>query len=159
MRHHSQNNPQVFSNIAAVEVSTSQSDVSESNQTAAFILGDITMFERHGHALHLNGKTHNTREYKTWCDMKFRCYNPKAKQYKNYGGRGIKVCEEWKNSFETFLIYLKTNSMYPKPVGLTIDRINNNGNYEPGNIRWATHSEQNHNQRQRSTAFILRTRQ
>jgi hypothetical protein len=146
MRHHS-NNPIRNSKLVAVEVSTSLSDVSEPNQTATFILGDITMYERHGHALHLDGKTRNTREYKTWCDMKFRCMNPNYHHYKNWGGRGIKVCDEWLDSFSNFLQYIKDNNMFPKPNGLTLERINNDGNYEPGNIRWATHTEQNRNRR------------
>jgi hypothetical protein len=103
---------------------------------------------RHGHALNY-GKT---KEYQTWIDMKTRCTNPKYKYYKDYGGRGIKVCDEWLYSFENFLAYLKDNNMYPKPAGLSIDRIDNDGNYEPGNIRWATMSEQNNNQRRSKKA-------
>ena len=91
-----------------------------------------------------------TREYKTWCGMKERCMNQKKECYKNYGGRGIKVCDEWLHSFENFLAYLKANKMYPKPVGMSLDRYpNNDGNYEPGNIRWATSSQQRQNQRNR----------
>jgi hypothetical protein len=81
--------------------------------------------------------------------MKGRCLNTKCKDYKNYGGRGIKVCEDWLYSFKNFLQYLKYNQMYPKPVGSSIDRINNNGNYEPGNIKWAFSLEQNKNRRKK----------
>lgn len=97
----------------------------------------------HGHAL-LKGRS---KEYFTWIDMKRRCINPKRKDFKYYGGRGIEVCAQWLHSFENFLQYLKSNSMYPKPAGMSIDRINNNGNYEPGNIRWSTQSQQNYNRR------------
>jgi hypothetical protein len=103
-------------------------------------------FQKHG----CTANDRVTKEYRTWDAMKERCYNPKCKQFKNYGGRGIKVCDEWLHSFENFLAYLKANKMYPKPVGMSIDRIDNDGNYEPGNIRWATQSQQNCNQRSRS---------
>ena len=88
-----------------------------------------------------------TTEYSTWTAMKTRCTNPNQKDYKNYGGRGIKVCDDWLHSFENFLAYLKSNNMYPKPPKLKLDRIDSNKNYEPGNIRWANSLEQAHNRR------------
>jgi hypothetical protein len=99
---------------------------------------------KHGHS----PKGKRSGEYNTWRAMKIRCLNPKHERFKDYGGRGIRVCDEWKNSFENFLAYLKANDMYPRPVGTSIDRYpNNDGNYEPGNIQWATRFEQNHNRR------------
>jgi hypothetical protein len=98
---------------------------------------------QHGHCT--NGV--ETKEYTTWVEMRRRCRNRQRKDFKNYGGRGIKVCEEWLHSFENFLAYLKANKMYPKPIGMSIDRINNDGNYEPGNIKWSTLDEQNKNRR------------
>jgi hypothetical protein len=80
--------------------------------------------------------------FRAWSEMKTRCYNTKTKSFKHYGGRGIKVCNRWRNSFENFLA-----DMGKKPVGLTLDRINNEGNYTPSNCRWATYSEQNKNRR------------
>lgn len=81
--------------------------------------------------------------------MKARCENPKNPKYRIYGKRGIKVCEEW-HDFETFYDWAVENG-YER--GLTIDRINVNGDYEPDNCRWATIREQNNNKR--NTIFIL----
>lgn len=89
-------------------------------------------------------KTHGmsyTLTFKTWQSMLSRCSNSKLKAYKYYGARGIKVCESWLK-FENFL-----NDMGSKPDGLSIDRINNDGNYEPSNCRWATNKEQLINRR------------
>lgn len=82
--------------------------------------------------------------YGTWCRIKNRCLNTKLKDYKNYGGRGITVCNEWKNDFIPFYNWAITNGYNDK---LSIDRINNDGNYEPSNCRWATHKQQSNNRR------------
>lgn len=81
-------------------------------------------------------------EYRSWVGMKQRTSDPNQRNYKHYGGRGISVCEGWINSFEQFL-----TDMGSRPNGTSIDRIDNDGNYEPDNCRWATGSEQRRNQR------------
>ncbi len=84
----------------------------------------------------------NSMEYRPWANMKSRCLNPKASHYKYYGGRGIKVCERWKK-FQNFFI-----DMGPRPSNRhSIERLDCNGNYEPGNCCWATIKEQRNNTR------------
>lgn len=89
-------------------------------------------------------KMSHSRIYRTWTNMKARCYERKLSGYKDYGGRGITVCDEWKNNFMAFYNWAMANWYKDN---LTIDRINVNGNYEPSNCRWATQAEQNRNKR------------
>lgn len=80
------------------------------------------------------------RTYASWLKMLDRCYDIKSKSYENYAGRGIKVCDRWRESFQNFL-----DDMGPRPENRTIGRKNNDGNYEPDNCRWETIDEQNSN--------------
>ncbi len=93
----------------------------------------------HGH----NIKGQRTPTYRTWASMLTRCTNPNASKYQFYGARGISVCERWL-TFANFL-----DNMGERPDGKTLDRIDNEGNYEPSNCRWATAKEQRTNQRPR----------
>ena len=91
--------------------------------------------ERHG--------MNKSPEHRAWVHMKQRCTNPKKREYVYYGGRGIKVCDEWMRSFIAFYEHIG-----PRPSEKhSIDRIDVNGNYEPGNVRWVTHQEQIENTR------------
>ena len=85
-----------------------------------------------------------SRLYRTWSSMKGRCYNPNDPNYKDYGGRGITICDEWRDSFEAFRDWALTNGYRDD---LTIERLNVNGNYEPSNCTWLTNKEQQNNKR------------
>ena len=91
----------------------------------------------HGHT---SGK--RTPTYRSWQAMLTRCTNPKGIHFHHYGGRGITVCKRWRESFIAFL-----KDMGERPSGMTLDRINNDGNYTPANCQWATASQQQTNKR------------
>jgi hypothetical protein len=81
------------------------------------------------------------RMYNTWVSMNARCYSLKHPRYGRYGGRGITVYEPWRTDCMAFATWAYEN-LGPKPEGMSLDRIDNDGNYEPGNLRWADHSTQ-----------------
>lgn len=87
----------------------------------------------------------NTRLYNIWCAMKQRCYYSENNEFHNYGGRGVEVCEEWRDDFLTFKMWSEQNGYKDN---LSIDRIDVNGNYEPSNCKWSTSKEQARNRRE-----------
>lgn len=112
------------------------------NVTSSYLISGHTKscgcFKREKSTTHGKRKT---KIYKVWCGMRSRCYNLNEPAYINYGGRGIKVCERW-NKFENFY-----EDMGEIPQNLTLDRINNNGDYELSNCKWSTKLEQSKNRR------------
>lgn len=88
-----------------------------------------------------------SRTYKIWTSIKQRCLNPNSQHYHRYGGRGIKICKRWENSYANFLA-----DVGEQPDGMTLDRIDNDGDYKPSNVRWSTRKEQANN---RSTCVVL----
>ena len=99
---------------------------------------------RHAHAR----KGKRTRTYRAWDNMLSRCYRKSYRQYDDYGGRGIVVCERWRKSFDNFLA-----DMGEAPAGKSLDREKVDGNYTPDNCRWATGTEQARNKRPRSSGY------
>lgn len=118
------------------------------NTTSCGCLSREKTAERSKHLGALMGdanRTHGfarTPTYVSWCDAKKRCYNPKNKRYAEYGGRGIGMCDDWRTSFENFL-----QCIGPRPEGMTLERLDVNKGYEPGNCIWATAAQQAQNTR------------
>lgn len=102
---------------------------------------------------HGDGGVSAKPNYSRWCGMMARCYKTGSISYKNYGARGIRVHDDWHNSL-IFIAYID-EVLGPCPPGHTLDRIDNSGNYEPGNIRWSSRSEQRLNSRPRRSKLKL----
>lgn len=121
--------------------------VGGTNLKKAVSCGCFTSKVTHGHTKGKVGTIRKSPEYTAWDGIIQRCTNRRNKSWKDYGGRGIKICAQWRKSFTTFV---RDVGSKPHP-DLMLDRINNDGNYEPGNVRWTTRLEQNRNKRQRKS--------
>lgn len=97
-----------------------------------------------------HGESQGVPEYMAWSNLIRRCTNPMNPQWKDYGGRGITVCDEWQKSYMEFLSHVGRR---PTPKH-TIERINNDGNYEPGNVKWALRKDQQRNRRKTWRVFF-----
>lgn len=99
----------------------------------------------HKHTVRTEGQPPRSPTYISWQSMKSRCYAPKTHGFHNWGGKGIKICDEWKNDFTAFL-----RDMGERPEGTTLDRLDANGDYTQQNCRWATSKEQAHDRKGRT---------
>lgn len=109
---------------------------------------DMAAQKTHGLSRDPEKKRRHTVLYTLWGNIKYRCNNPKSKDYANYGGRGITICDEWANSYEAFHNWAIENGYRE---GLQIDRIDNNMGYSPDNCRWTTPKVNSNNRRNRRT--------
>lgn len=129
------------------------SDVkSEKTSSCSCVKRETTKERNTSHGLFLNDSFPDG--YSIWRNIKQRCTNSNNNGYHNYGGRGIKIAEYWVNNPLNFIMYIKTLDGYGED-NLTLDRIDNNGNYERGNLRWATAKTQRNNQRNFSKPLHL----
>lgn len=119
------------------EVNSQALRLGQSNSCGCTLVGETHPRYKHGLAKHPLARV--------WATMRHRCESPKCESYNNYGGRGIKVCPQWQ-SLPTFIADIE-RLLGPRPKGMTLDRINNDGNYQPGNVRWATWKTQMANRR------------
>jgi hypothetical protein len=104
--------------------------------------------EQAGNRLRTHSTGYGDYRYRLWHTIKAKCLRPGFMDYPYYGGRGIKMHEPWINDFPAFRDYIDS-TLGPRPDGLTLDRVDNSGHYEPGNLRWATRAQQARNRRSR----------
>lgn len=121
-----------------------------------FCPGHFEQYKKYGKIIHQKLRTPTGRkklpEYNSWRAMKERCYNKKNMAYKNYGGRGIKVCDRWLDRADGFTNFF--SDMGKRPEGCSLDRIDTNGDYRPENCKWSNRQQQNINRRNVDIPFI-----
>ena len=130
-------------------ITVQRSDLLSRNTQSCGCLQKETRIKSHT----IHGDSANPKRlYRIWRGMKTRCLNANSKRFNDYGGRGIAIHHDWVESYLNFRKWAMSNGYQDN---LSIDRINNDGNYEPENCRWATLKEQNNNQRPRKSKYIL----
>ena len=115
-------------------------------------IATVTSITSRHTAMHGCSTPENKKLYDIWYQARARCHNPDHRKYPAYGARGIQMCEEWRENVAAFVAYVES-VLGPKPEGCSLDRVDNDGNYAPGNLKWSTTLQQANNKR--TNRFVM----